>query len=349
MPPIKPMLAKNAARLPAGERWLFEPKWDGFRCLVFRDGDEVALWSRHGKPFDRYFPELMDPLRAQLPARVVVDGELVVPGDDGLSFDQLGQRIHPAASRVRMLAETTPARLVAFDLLAEGDDDLRTTAFADRRARLEHILRDVRPPLHLTPATTDRETAEDWFARFEGAGVDGLIAKALDDPYTEGQRTQIKRKHQRTADVVVAGFRPHKSGDGVGSLLLGLWRDDHLQHIGVAAAFTAARRRELATELETLRCEDLSTHPWASWAIDEAHEDQRMPGAPSRWSGGRDASWVPLRAERVAEITFNQLTEGRLRHPAKFVRWRPDKPPADCTYGQLATVAPAELGEVFGA
>ncbi|MBW3605865.1 MAG: ATP-dependent DNA ligase [Actinobacteria bacterium] len=349
MPPISPMLARNAARLPTDDGWIFEPKWDGFRCLVFRDGDEVELWSRHAKPFNRYFPELADPLRAQLPARAVVDGELVVPSGDGLSFDLLGQRIHPAASRVEMLAETTPARFVAFDVLAVGDEDLRDVPFGDRRARLEALLTDAVPPLHLTPATTDHATATDWFERFEGAGVDGIIAKPIGDPYAEGSRTQRKLKHQRTADVVVAGMRWHKSGQGVGSLLLGLWRGDHLQHIGVASSFTAARRVELVSEVEDLRLDDVSEHPWAAWSDEAAHEAQRLPGAPSRWSGQRDAGWVPLRIARVAEVGFNQLTDGRLRHPAKFVRWRPDKPPHDCTYDQLEVAPPAELDQVFGA
>ena len=294
------MLAKNAAKLPTNQGWIFEPKWDGFRCLVFRDGDEVELWSRHGRSFNRYFPELPAPLRAQLPARVVLDGELVVPVDSGLSFDLLGQRIHPAESRVRMLAETTPARCVAFDVLAEGDEDLRQTPFGDRRARLERILADARPPLHLTPATRSHVTAQDWFERFEGAGVDGIIAKPATDPYTEGERSQLKLKHQRTADVVVAGMRWHKSGNGVGSLLLGLYRDGHLQHIGVAAAFSVKRRVELESELEDLRVEDISQHPWAGWTDEAAHEAQRLPGAPSRWSGQKDAGWVPLRPERVA-------------------------------------------------
>ena len=349
MPPIAPMLAKNAAVLPEGPGWMFEPKWDGFRCLAFRDGDEVELWSRHGRSFDRYFPELPDPLRAQLPSQVVVDGELVVPSDEGLSFDLLQQRIHPAESRVRMLAETTPARYLAFDVLAVGHDDLREVPFAERRARLEQLLREAEPPLHLTPVTSDHATASDWFKRFEGAGVDGVIAKRADDVYTEGVRSQLKLKHQRTADVVVAGMRWHKSGDGVGSLLLGLYRGEHLQHIGVASAFSVKRRRELETELADLRLDDLSQHPWAAWTDEAAHEAQRLPGAPSRWSGQRDAGWVPLRANRVAEVEFNQLTEGRLRHPAKFVRWRPDKPPDDCTYDQLEVVPPALLTAVFAA
>lgn len=347
--PLLPMLAKNAARLPTGDGWLFEPKWDGFRCLVFRDRTEVALWSRSGKPFDRYFPELAEPLRAELPTRAVVDGELVVPTDHGLDFDALGQRIHPAASRVAMLAEQTPARYVVFDLLALGDEDLRGVPFERRRERLEVALADVRPPLHLTPVTRSVEVAADWFQRFEGAGLDGLIAKPAGDPYLEGKRAQLKLKHQRSADVVVAGLRWHKSGDGVGSLLLGLYHDGRLQHIGVASSFTAARRKELAEELAPWRLDDASEHPWAEWAQDAAHGTQRLPGAPSRWSGQRDASWVPLRPELVAEVTFNQLTEGRLRHPAKLLRWRPDRRPAECTYDQLEVVPPEELAAVFGA
>ena len=349
MPPISPMLARNAAKLPTDDGWIFEPKWDGFRCLVFRDGDEVELWARHGRPFNRYFPELADPLRAQLPDRIVLDGELVVPDGDGLSFDLLGQRIHPAESRVSMLAEATPARFVAFDLLALRDEDLRATPFGERRERLEQVLADASPPLHLTPATRDHELAADWFERFEGAGVDGIIAKPVEDPYIEGARAQRKLKHQRTADVVVAGMRWHKSGDGVGSMLLGLWRDGHLQHIGVASSFSARRRVELVDELADLRLDDLSEHPWAAWSDEGAHESQRLPGAPSRWSGQRDSGWVPLRIARVAEVGFNQLTDGRLRHPAKFVRWRPDKPPEDCTYEQLEVAPPAELDHVFGA
>jgi ATP-dependent DNA ligase len=348
MPPVEPMLARNASRLPDGDGWLFEPKWDGFRCIVFRDGDDVELLSRGGKSLVRYFPELVDPLRAQLPARVVVDGEIVVAVDGALSFDALGQRIHPAASRVEMLAEATPAELVAFDLLAFDDHDLRSTPFGERRALLERMLADATAPLHLTPATDDHEVASDWFDRFEGAGLDGVIAKPTGDPYAEGKRTQLKLKHQRTADVVVAGYRPHKSGEGVGSLLLGLYDDDgRLQHIGVASSFTAARRRELEAELAELALDDASEHPWAAWGDDQAHERQRMPGAPSRWSGGKDQTWVPLRCDRVAEVSFNQLTEGRLRHPAKLVRWRPDRDPASCTYDQLEVTPPEEIRRLF--
>jgi ATP-dependent DNA ligase len=248
-----------------------------------------------------------------------------------------------------MLAETTPARFVAFDVLASGDEDLRATPFRERRARLEAMLAGAETPLHLTPATDDHATASDWFERFEGAGVDGIIAKPLDDPYAEGVRAQFKLKHQRTADVVVAGMRWHKSGQGVGSLLLGLWRGDHLQHIGVASSFSAKRRVELVDELADLRLDDVAEHPWAAWTDEAAHDTQRMPGAPSRWSGQRESDWVPLRTSRVAEVGFNQLTDGRLRHPATFVRWRPDKPPEDCTYEQLEVAPPAELDQVFGA
>ncbi len=348
--PIEPMLAKNATRLPTEGDWLFEPKWDGFRCLVFRDGDDVELWSRSRKPLTRYFPELLDPLRRDLPERAVVDGEVIVAIDGALDFDALGQRIHPADSRVQMLAETTPAEIVLFDVLAVGDEDLRSLPFAERRARLEELLGDPGPSVHVTPATSDVDVAGDWFERFEGAGLDGVIGKPLGDPYAEGKRTLLKLKHQRTADVVVAGYRDHKSGDGVGSLILGLYDEDgHLHHIGVASSFTAKRRVELVDELAPHRVTDLADHPWASWLEAEAHEDQRMPGAPSRWSGGRDSDWTPLDATLVAEVTFNQLTAGRLRHPAKFLRWRPDREPGSCTYDQLTAVAPEELRRVLGA
>lgn len=349
--PIAPMLAKNASRLPTDEGWLFEPKWDGFRCLVFRDGDEVELQSRSQKSLTRYFPELLDPIRAQLPERCVVDGEVVVRGLDGaLDFDMLGQRIHPAESRVTLLSEQTPADLILFDVLAVGSTDLRQEPFAARRTRLEALLAEAVAPLHLTPATDDHAVAADWFDRFEGAGLDGVIGKPADDPYAEGKRTLLKLKHQRTADVVVAGYRTHKSGDGVGSLLLGLFRDNgELQHIGVASSFSVKRRGELVDELTPYLLDDVRGHPWASWMSEEAHEDQRLPGAPNRWSGKRDHDWTPLRCERVAEVTFNQLTEGRLRHPAKFLRWRDDREPASCTHEQLEVAVPAELEDVLGA
>ena len=349
--PVEPMLAKSALELPTTEGWLFEPKWDGFRCIVLRDGDEIELSSRGKRPFTRYFPELLDPLRALLPRRCAVDGELLVVAGDMLEFDALQQRIHPAESRVRMLAEKTPARFVAFDLLAVGDESLLRLGFAERRRRLAEAVAGAQPPLHLTPITADLATARDWFTRFEGAGLDGVVAKGVDSPYQPGKRGWIKVKHQRTADMAVAGFRWHKDGAGVGSLLLGLFGDDgRLNHIGVASGFSAAQRRELVEELAPYRTDALDGHPWREWADAEAHaEGTRLPGAVSRWSGGRDLSWEPLRVERVAEVGFNQLTAGRLRHPATFIRWRDDRDPQSCRYDQLEVVAPQELAEVFGA
>ncbi|HWB72702.1 MAG TPA: ATP-dependent DNA ligase [Egibacteraceae bacterium] len=349
--PVEPMLAKSALDLPGADGWLFEPKWDGFRCIVLRVGDEVELSSRGTRPFTRYFPELLAPLRQQLPARCAVDGELVVVAGDRLDFDALQQRIHPAASRVRMLAGTTPARFVAFDLLAVGDEDLTSVPFAVRRRRLEQLWAHAQPPLHLTPLTSDVATARDWFTRFEGAGLDGVVAKAAAGRYEPGRRGWVKVKHQRTADMAVAGFRWHKDGVGVGSLLLGLYGDDdRLNHVGVASSFTAAQRRALVDELAPYRSDALDDHPWRDWADLEAHaEGTRLPGAVSRWSGGRDLSWEPLRVERAAEVAFNQLTAGRLRHPAKFLRWRDDRDPASCRYDQLEVVPPAELAAVFGA
>lgn len=346
---IEPMLAKNASSLPSGEGWLFEPKWDGFRCLVFRDGHEVQLQSRSRKPLARYFPELLDPLRAALPERCVIDGEVVVPIDGALSFDALGQRIHPAASRVTMLSEETPARYIAFDVLAVGDEDLREVPFGARRERLEALLADPPPSIHLTPATTDAATAGDWFERFEGAGLDGVIGKPVGDSYAPGKRALLKLKAKRTIDVVVAGYRPHKAGDGVGSLLLGLYGDaGSLHHIGVASSFSAKQRPQLAEQLEPFELTDPREHPWGEWMDADSHDgEQRMPGAPNRWSGKRDHSWVPLDCSLVAEVTCNQLTEGRLRHPAKMQRWRPDREPTSCTYDQLHVAAPAELRDLF--
>ena len=349
--PVEPMLAKGADALPEGEGWRYEPKWDGFRCIVLRDGDELELSSRGKRPFTRYFPELAEPLRAQLPPRCAVDGELLVVGDSGLDFDALQQRIHPADSRVRMLAAATPARFVAFDLLAVDGDDLLPVPFVERRARLEDLLAAAAPPLHLTPLTRDVEVARDWFERFEGAGLDGVVAKAANGPYEPGKRGWVKVKHQRTADMAVAGFRWHKDGVGVGSLLLGLYDDEgNLHSIGVASSFTAAQRRALVDELAPLRDGALDGHPWGAWADAQAHEEgTRLPGAVSRWSGGRDQSWEPLRVERVVEVAFNQLTNGRLRHPATFLRWREDREPASCRYDQLEVVPAAELSAVFGA
>ena len=348
-PPIAPMLAKLASALPSGEGWLYEPKWDGFRTLVFRDGDEWLLQSRDLKPMNRYFPELGAPVLEQLPARCAVDGEIVIAGPRGLDFDALLLRIHPAASRVAMLASETPAALVVWDLLCEGDDDLRDQPLAERRARLARAMAGARPPIHVTPSTTDRATAEDWFRRFEGAGLDGVIAKRLDGVYRAGERALVKVKHARTADCAVAGFRWHKSGPGtlVGSLLLGLHDDQGvLHHVGVTAAFTATRRRELAEELAPLREGALDDHPWRGWA-GAMEEHQRRPGATSRWNRGKDLSWEPVRLERVCEVAYDHMQGSRFRHPAHFLRWRPDRQPVDCRYDQLEVTPPYELQQIF--
>jgi ATP-dependent DNA ligase len=353
--PLAPMLSTAAAALPAGDGWLFEPKWDGFRTLVFRDGDEVLLQSRDEKPMNRYFPELVAPLRAALPERCVVDGEIVIVGDSGLDFEALLLRIHPAASRVKLLSEESPASFVAWDLLALDDEDLRQAPLGVRRERLEQALGGVAPPVHLSPATRDRALADDWFRRFEGAGLDGVMAKRLDEPYRAGERTMVKVKHQRTADCVVAGFRWHKQGPGtmVGSLLLGLYDDDGtLHHVGVAAAFTNATRKRLVAELAPLREHALDDHPWRDWA--EAQEDasgggQRMPGVTSRWNRGKDLSWEPLRPERVCEVAYDHMQGSRFRHAAQFLRWRTDKRPRDCRYDQLEVTPAFELERVFGA
>ena len=349
LPPVAPMLAKAAAALPDAGDVLYEPKWDGFRCIVFRDGDEVELGSRKERPLTRYFPEVCAAARAGLPPRCVIDGEIVIAGAGGLDFDALLNRIHPADSRVRMLARETPASFVAFDLLALGDRDLRGEPFSLRRQLLEAELASVEPPLHLTPTTRDRGEAQDWFTRFEGAGLDGVVAKPLGLPYREGERVMIKVKHERTADVVVAGFRWHKSGDVVGSLLLGLWAGGRLQHIGVSSAFTAKRRLALVEELAPFRESAIDGHPWAAWAEAEAHAKQRLPGATSRWNANKDLSFVLLRPELVAEVAFNQLQGDRLRHPAQFIRWRPDRDANTCTYDQLEPAVPQELSEVFAA
>ncbi len=350
MPPVKPMLAKLARELPAPDGLVYEPKWDGFRCIVFRDGDEVVLGSRNERPLDRYFPELVEALRRELPPRCVVDGEIVIAGPGGLDFDALLQRIHPAASRIRMLAEQTPASFVAFDLLATGDEDLRPRPFAERRAALEAALAGAHPPVHLTPATRDSAVATDWFHRFEGAGLDGVVAKRVDQPYRENERVMLKVKHARTADCVVAGFRWHKSGGVVGSLLLGLYDDSGtLHHVGVASGFSAARQRELVAELQPLQEGALDGHPWAAWA-EAAHDPGgRVPGGASRWNAGRDLSWEPLRPERVAEVAYDHLQGDRFRHATSFVRWRPDRDPRSCTYAQLDAAVPEELSAVFGA
>jgi ATP-dependent DNA ligase len=349
-PPLEPMLAKLASDLPAGDGWLYEPKWDGFRTIVYRDGEEWLLQSRDLKPMNRYFPELGPPILAQLPARCILDGEVVIAGERGLDFDALLLRIHPAASRVAMLAGERPASFVAWDLLAEGDEDLRDQPLAVRRARLTAALAGVQPPLHVTPSTEDRALAQDWFRRFEGAGLDGVIAKRLDGAYRAGERSLIKVKHARTADCAVAGFRWHKTGHQtlVGSLLLGLYDErGALHHVGVASSFTATRRRELAEELAPLREGALDDHPWRDWVM--AGEGQRMPGASSRWNRGKDLSWEPLRVERVCEVAYDHMQGTRFRHPAHFQRWRPDKRPADCRYDQLEETPAFELAQIFGA
>jgi ATP-dependent DNA ligase len=355
-PPLEPMLAKASDDLPDGDGWLYEPKWDGFRAIVFRDGDEVLIQSRDLKPLDRYFPELAAPIRASFPERCVVDGEVVIAGDGELQFESLLLRIHPAASRVKMLAEETPASFVGWDLLALGDEDLRATAQADRRSRLEAAFRGVESPIHLTPATRDRALAADWFDRFEGAGLDGVVAKRLDAPYQPGKRAMLKIKHQRTADCVVAGLRWHKNGPGthVGSLLLGLFDDaGKLHHVGITSSFSWDRRADLAAELEPLRKDAMDGHPWGEWAEWAAAgaadaSGQRLPGATSRWNRGKDLSWEPLRPERVAEVAFDHLQGDRFRHATTFKRWRPDKPPAECRYDQLEETPAFEIAKIFG-
>jgi ATP-dependent DNA ligase len=355
-PPIEPMLAKPTPAIPDGDGWVYEPKWDGFRALVFRDGTEVYVQSRDLKPLNRYFPELETPLAGIGPpdARFVLDGEVVIARPDGgLDFDALLLRIHPAASRVRMLAEQSPASFVAFDCLADGDEDLRATPFAERRARLERILADAPDGVRRTPSTEDPAVARHWFDVFEGAGLDGVIAKRATDPYAPGKRAMAKIKHARTADCVVAGFRWHKNGPGtlIGSLLLGLWDDEgHLQHVGVTSSFTMARRAELVDFLAPYRDGDMSDHPWREWALAEAaaaEEGKRLPGATSRWNRGKDLSWQPLRPELVCEVAFDHLQGDRFRHAATFGRWRPDRSPADCRYDQLEETPPALLADLF--
>jgi ATP-dependent DNA ligase len=355
-PPLEPMLAKPSDGLPDGDGWLFEPKWDGFRAIVFRDGDEVLIQSRDLKPLDRYFPELAEPLRTSLPERCVIDGEVVIARDGGLDFEALLLRIHPAASRVKMLAAETPASFVGWDLLALGDDDLRTTPQGERRSRLEDAFAAVQPPVRLTPATRDRATAADWFDRFEGAGLDGVIAKRLDASYQPGKRAMLKIKHQRTADCVVAGFRWHKNGPGthVGSLLLGIFDDEaKLHHVGITSSFTWDKRAALVEVLEPLRENANEGHPWQEWA-DWASmgaadaSGQRLPGATSRWNRGKDLSWEALRPERVVEVAYDHLQGDRFRHATTFKRWRPDKQPSDCRYDQLEETPAFEIARIFG-
>jgi len=346
-PPVEPMLAKLAEELPAGD-YLYEPKWDGFRAIVFRSAAGVYIQSRDARPLDRYFPELHRALLDRLPEDAVVDGEVVIATAHGLDFDALQLRLHPAASRVAKLANETPAAFVAFDLLAVAGRNLMAAPQAARRAALEQLLVEVKPPVYLTPATRDRALALDWLRRFEGAGLDGVIAKPESGTYQPGKRAMIKVKHARTADCVVAGFRWHKSGqDAVGSLLLGLYDDARvLQHVGVTSSFTMAMRRQLVKELAPLRTDAMRDHPWREWA-GTAADSSRMPGAQSRWSAGKDLSWEPLRIERVCEVKYDHMQRDRFRHAALFLRWRPDKRPQDCRYDQLEVTKPYELEKIF--
>ena len=333
MPPVAPMLARAVPDVPPGAS--YEPKWDGFRSLVFRDGDEVELGSRNERPMTRYFPELVAAVRAELPERCVVDGEIVIATDAGLDFEALQQRIHPAASRVQLLSERTPASFVAFDLLCLDDEDLTGRPFAERRAALVEALAGARPPIHVTPATTDLELARRWFTEFEGAGLDGVVAKPLDGSYQPDKRVMFKIKHERTADCVVAGYRPHKSGpDAIGSLMLGLYdASGTLVSVGVIGAFPMARRRELFTELQPL-VTGFDGHPW-NWAAHEAGQRTPRKGEGSRWNAGKDLSFVPLRPELVVEVRYDHMEGERFRHTAQFNRWRPDRTPRSCTYDQL--------------
>lgn len=350
--PLKPMLAKPNDGIPTG-KWLFEPKWDGFRCIVFRDGDEIELGSRNQRPLTRYFPEVLEPLKRALPDRCVVDGEIVVAVDDHLDFDALGQRIHPAESRVNLLAEQTPATFVAFDLIAVDDRSLMDSTFGERRRELERIV-TPNASVHVTPVTADREVAAEWFRSVEGAGLDGLIAKDPAGVYEPDKRVLRKVKHKRTADCVAAGFRWHKDGKGVGSVILGIHGPDgELRHVGVSASFKATFRAELAEELAPLVEEDFSRHPWSRWFDAEAHAaaadgpGSAMPGAPNRWNSERDQSWIPLRIERVVEVGYTIMTSGRFRGTTRFVRWRPDKEPAECTYDQLDVVPPMGFSDLL--
>ena len=352
-PPVLPMLSKRIAELPAEGDWIFEPKWDGFRALVFRDGDEIFIQSRDEKPLNRYFPELVEPLLAQLPKRCVLDGEIVIARNGALDFEVLQLRLHPAASRVKLLAQETPASMVFFDLLCEGDRDLRSEPFEDRRRQLEAMLSSAEPPIHLTPASSELSVAADWFRRFEGAGLDGVMAKAVASAYEPDKRVMLKVKHERDCDCVVAGFRWHKKGEstGIGSLLLGLFdAAGALQHVGVCASFTLEKRLELVEFLAPYRKDALVDHPWRSWAehaVGEGEAGRRMPGGQSRWSQCKDLSWEPLRPELVVEVAYEHMQGSRFRHMSQFRRWRTDKRPSDCTYAQLEVVPPQELMTIF--
>jgi ATP-dependent DNA ligase len=348
MPPVAPMLAKSVKNIPDGPL-SFEPKWDGFRSVIFRDGDEVEIGSRNERPMTRYFPEVVAAIQANLPERSVVDGEIVIPDHEGrrLDFEALLQRIHPAASRVKLLAEQTPAAFVAFDLLALGDEDLTGRPFEERRARLEEALAAVRPPVYVTPATRDRDLAVQWFSQFEGAGLDGVVAKPLDGPYAPDKRVMFKVKHERTADCVVAGYRVHKSGpDAIGSLLLGLYTDEgKLASVGVIGAFPLARRKELFTELQPL-VTTFEGHPW-NWAAPEPGVRNPRESETSRWNAGKDLSFIPLRPERVVEVRYEHMEGTRFRHTAQFSRWRPDRTPESCGFAQLEEPVKYDLGEIL--
>jgi ATP-dependent DNA ligase len=345
------MLSKRVDDLPAEGDWIFEPKWDGFRALIFRDGGEIEIRSRDEKPLQRYFPEVVEALLSQLPERCVLDGEIVIARDGALDFDSLQLRLHPAASRVKMLSKQIPASVVFFDLLASGDRDLRGVTFEERRAELETMMADAAPPVHITPATRDRNVAADWFRRFEGAGLDGVMAKQVSGPYEANKRVMLKVKHERECDCVVAGFRWYKDSErsAVGSLLLGLFDDaGRLQHVGVCASFTAEKRRELVEYLAPYRENALANHPWKEWSS-EVFEGKRMPGGFSRWSQGKDLSWEPLRAELVVEVNYEHMQGMRFRHMSHFRRWRLDKQPKDCTFAQLEVVPAHELAAIFAA
>jgi ATP-dependent DNA ligase len=347
MPPIGPMLAKSVKAVPEGD-FLYEPKWDGFRCIVFRDRDDVELSSRGERPLTRYFPEVVAAAKQSLPERCVVDGEVVVATGDQLDFDALLQRIHPAKSRVDRLAEETPASFVAFDLLAVDDESLMSTPFAQRRARLEEVMATASPPVFLTPSTADIDTAHQWFEVFEGAGLDGVVAKPAGGGYQPDVRAMFKIKHERTADCVVAGYRWHKSGPVVGSLLLGLYDDEgSLQHVGVSASFPMKRREQLVEELAPYLVDDVSSHPWGAWAEAEAHATDRLPGAVSRWNAKKDLSWVAVRPELVVEVAYDHMEGSRFRHTAQFRRWRPDREPRSCTYEQLERPVRFDLADIL--
>jgi ATP-dependent DNA ligase len=349
------MLAKRVDQIPAEGEWIFEPKWDGFRALIFRDGDEIHIQSRDTKPLNRYFPEVVEALRAQLPARCVLDGEIVIRGESGLDFDALQLRLHPAASRVKLLSQQIPASVVFFDLLCEGDRDLRGEPFGTRRQQLEALLASAVPPIHVTPATHDRVTASDWFNRFEGAGLDGVMAKGVSGAYEPNKRVMLKVKHERDCDCVVAGFRWYKQGEktAVGSLLLGLYDDaGDLQHVGVCASFTAEKRKELVEVLAPHRKDALAGHPWKEWASHleaDGETSRRIPGGQSRWSQGKDLSWEPIQPVLVAEVAYEHMQGPRFRHMAHFRRWRTDKPVRECTYAQLEVVPAHELAAIFSA